>query len=334
MSEDNIALYPESTRKEADGRPVPLAINTRKVHSRRIRLYDAEKNAAAGNGGRVIVVTADTPEELNEKIRQLKEEQDNRNAMFRAASYHAKLDRKLNAKISIKEERMRAEMESIVQIKQSQTQFKLHLDKGTGNTLFILGSSKAGKSHTLMYIYDHYYSPSVATDPSNYKWISVLWTCNPQVSVYRNHRKLLIAPTWNAEGEDVIAAMKKIQTGTKCAYKFLNMFDDVLNVRDSKLLNNLILSYRNAKMSSIISIQYVFMLTKAMRTNINSVILHAFNTDEGIEAVISIFLKGYLHGLKMPKSEWIPWYKKMTADHAFIYVKPSEGIVSFHRLAL
>ena len=293
-----------------------------------------------GNGAKTKLIVAETKEELDKLIEEARAAQKEQNRELRIMKTSADRDRKMHSRIKVKEERLAAEVQAIEQAKNTRSAFKLHLDKGTGNTLVILGSSKAGKSHTLMYIYDHYYSPQavmrrkMAVGDSSYKWINILWTHNPQVSVYQGHKKLIISPAWNSEGEDIIAAEKRIQSGTKCHYRFLNMFDDVLDVKNSKLLDNLILSYRNAKMSSIISIQYVFMLKKAMRANINAVVLHAFNTDEAVEGIINMFLKGYLQGLRLPRTEWITWYKKMTADHAFIYVKPSEGIVSFHKLDL
>lgn len=293
-----------------------------------------------GHGARTQMIRGATKEELDENIAKARAQQQEINKQLRVMRTQADRDRKMHARVSAKEEKLAAAITALEQTKNTRSPFKLHLDKGTGNTLIILGSSKAGKSHTLMWIYDHYYSPQAiarrkgAVGGDDYRWINILWTHNPQVRVYQGHRKLIISPAWNSEGEDIIAAQKRIQSGTNCHYRFLNMFDDVLDVKNSKLLDNLILSYRNAKMSSIISIQYVFLLKKSMRANINAVILHAFNTDESIESVINTFLKGYLQGLRMPKDQWIAWYKKMTADHAFIYVKPSEGIVGFHRLEL
>lgn len=204
------------------------------------------------------------------------------------------------------------------------TPFKLLLDPGTGNTIFILGSSKMGKSTALMKIYDQYYA--------NNKFVSILWTVNPQIKLYKGHKKLLKAGVWNPNSEELIKQQKKIQTGTNNKYQFLNMFDDVINVRNNVLLDNLILTYRNSNMSSIISLQYSNLMSKCGRANCNNILAFGFNTDESIEVVIKTFLTGYLRKIGVKElGDQINWYKSMTSDHGFIYIKPADGTVSFHK---
>lgn len=208
---------------------------------------------------------------------------------------------------------------------QMRAPFHLRLDGNTGNTTFILGSSKMGKSTAIMHIYDKYYSEK--------QFVSILWTANPQIALYKGHKKLIVAGKWNADSEKVIRDEKRIQTKTKNTYKFLNMFDDVINVRNNTLLDNLILTYRNSKMSSIISLQYSNLMSKCSRANCNNILAFGFNTDESIEVVIKTFLTGYLKSIGVPKlPDQINWYKAVTSDHGFIYIKPADGIVSFHRL--
>jgi hypothetical protein len=206
----------------------------------------------------------------------------------------------------------------------ARTPFKLKLDPGTGNTIFILGSSKMGKSTALMKIYDEYYD--------NNKYISILWTVNPQIKLYKGHKKLLKAGVWNQNSEEIIKEQKKIQTGTGNKYQFLNMFDDVINIRNNTLLDNLILTYRNSDMSSIISLQYSNLMSKCGRANCNNILVFGFNTDESIEVVVKTFLTGYLKKLNITNlGDQINWYKSATEDHSFIYIKPADGTVSFHR---
>ena len=115
----------------------------------------------------------------------------------------------------------------------------------------------------------------------------------------------------------------------------MNIFDDVISVRNNVLLENLILTYRNSNMSSIISLQYSNLLSKCSRANCNNVLAFGFNTDESIEVVIKTFLLGYLKSKNITKMpDMINWYKNMTKDHSFIYIKPADGIVSFHRFEL
>ena len=208
------------------------------------------------------------------------------------------------------------------------TKFELKLDPHTGNTIFLIGSTKAGKSTALMKIYDKYY----AGDPN---LISVLWTKNPQISLYRGHKRLLKCGVWNSESEQLIKMEKRIQTRTNNEYKFLNIFDDILNLRNNQLLDDMIMTYRNSKMSSIISIQYSNKLDKCSRANMSNVLAFNLNTDEAIEVTIKTFLLGYTRriGLKTMEDK-INWYKSMTRDHGFIYIKPAEDHVSFHKFNL
>lgn len=210
------------------------------------------------------------------------------------------------------------------------SKFRLKLDQHTGNTTCILGSSKMGKSTLMMDIYKQAYMPDK-------EMISILWTNNPQVKMYKK-RNLIIGDTFNKEAERIIAQQKRIQSKTKNEYEFLNMFDDVLNVRHNALLDNMFLSWRNAKMSSIISLQYSNMMSKASRANCNNIILFGFNTDEAVEVVIKTYLNGWMSTVPELKhksmAEKIQWYHSVTngkSKHGFIYVKPQDGLVEVFR---
>ena len=208
--------------------------------------------------------------------------------------------------------------------------FHLHLDGHTGNTIFAVGSSKRGKSTAIMKIYDDYFGGA------DRKFCSILWSANPQATPYRGHSKLIKAVWGNGkEGETLIKEQKKIQVGTNNEYKFLNIFDDVLHMRTSKLMDNLIMTYRNSKMSTIVSMQYSNMLQKCARANINHVLLFGMNTDEAIEVMVKTYLQGYLKKNQICKiPDAINWYKAVTADHGFIHCDQNRDLVTFHRLNL
>lgn len=208
----------------------------------------------------------------------------------------------------------------------ARTPFNLQLDEGTGNTVFLVGSSKQGKSTLLMHIYDKYYAREKDL-------ISILWTANPHIPLYKHHDKLIVSGVWNKDAEEVIQEEKKIQTKTKNKYQFLNMFDDVINVRNNALMDNLVMTYRNAKMSSIISLQYSNLMSKCCRANVNGICAFGFNTDEAILVIIKTFLSGFLRKLGVrDETDQINFYREATKDHSFIYIQPSAGIISFHRI--
>ena len=304
---------------------------------RQIKLYSAQKNKETGNGYISKAFNANLPN-VEELIKEARDEQKKINAEYKKTMKDVKAQQvRIRAPVAGEVESSPDDPSLRIQApeiplsppisKPSRTPFNLILDKGTGNTVFILGSSKMGKSTALMRIYDKYYA--------NNKYVSTLWTVNPQIPLYKGHKKLLKAGVWNDDAEDIIKQQKKIQTGTKNKYAFLNMFDDVINVRNNTLLDNLILTYRNSNMSSIISLQYSNLMSKCGRANCNNILAFGFNTDESIEVVIKTFLTGYLRKINVKDlGDQINWYKSMTSDHGFIYIRPADGVVSFHKFSL
>lgn len=193
----------------------------------------------------------------------------------------------------------------------------LKLDKGTGNTTCILGSSKKGKTTLLMKLYDKYYKKDITT----------LFSVNTQI--YKKKGLIIKEPD---SIKEVIDAQLDIQKGTDNHYKFCDMFDDVINLKKD-IVNNLILTYRNSNISSIISLQYGFLLSKMIRANANNFIFFGFNSDEAIEDIIKLFFKSHFSKLGYKKlAEQVDFYKKVTKNHGFIYLHPASDSISFHRL--
>lgn len=191
----------------------------------------------------------------------------------------------------------------------------LQLDKNTGNSTVIFGSSKAGKSTLLMKLYKQYYKD----------FATVLFTENPQLLMYKD-RKLIISP---ALFGDVIRDMHRINKGTKNKYNMCCLLDDIVDQKENVLVRKLILILRNSNISSIVSLQSTKLLSKTNRGSVNNYIFFKFNTDEMIEEVIRLFLSSYLKG-KM--DEKIRMYKKMTQNHQFIYYRPRDGKISVHKI--
>lgn len=191
----------------------------------------------------------------------------------------------------------------------------LKLEKNTGNSTVIFGSSKAGKSTLLMYLYKNYYKTSIA----------VLFTESPQQKLFKDSN-LIVAP---ALFRDVIVDMHKINKGTKNKYKFTALMDDIVDQKENTLVRKLILILRNSNISSIVSLQSTKLLSKANRGSVNNYIFFKFNTDEMVEEVIKLFLSSHLPGKMADK---IKLYKKMTEDHQFIYYRPKDDTISIHKL--
>jgi hypothetical protein len=193
----------------------------------------------------------------------------------------------------------------------------LKLDPKTGNSTVIFGSSKSGKSTTLMYLYHKYYV----------KTISVLFTESPQIKLYRAG-KLLIANDFYPK---IVTDMHKINKRCKNKYEFTCLLDDIVTAKHNDTLRKMVLVLRNSKISSVVSLQDCKLLSKANRGSVNNYIFMHFNTPEIIEEVIRMFLMTHLPG---PMEAKIRTYQMLTSNHGMIYYNPRDDKVTYHRLVL
>lgn len=191
---------------------------------------------------------------------------------------------------------------------------QMHLDSDTGNTGAIFGSSKRGKTTLLMEIYKKYYQSSV---PDNL--IPIAFVKNSQIGAYAKNGLIKI-DEWKPE---IIEAERKIQKFSKNKHEFLNLIDDFLDIKHQKMLDNLILSFRNSKISSYICLQYVNALSKSARSNVNNVFIFGQNTDEAADVSINCYLASYFRTNKIPKDQWTQVFHKITSDHGFFHIYPS-----------
>jgi hypothetical protein len=91
-------------------------------------------------------------------------------------------------------------------------------------------------------------------------------------------------------------------------------------------MTKLLALYRNSRMSACVVGQDAKMLNPTGRANVNNVCLFKQNTDNRIEDNIKDFLRTYF-----PKSltmdEKIELYRKLTEDHAFLYVNNLDNTI-------
>lgn len=216
----------------------------------------------------------------------------------------------------------RAELEHLPDI-------ELGLDEHTGNTVALLAASKAGKSTILMHLYRKYWAGK--------DWISCLFSVSGQAPVYQGHPDLIRVCGFPDDGEKLIKLEKLINTKgrKKNKYKFLNMLDDIITAKQSKLLNSLLLVYRNSNMSTCLSLQYPYLMSKQTRANLNHVLLGRFHSEELNGEVVKMFLRAWLssHGVVGLDAQ-VNWYKRVTAKNGFVLINNMTGEVSLHRLKL
>lgn len=193
---------------------------------------------------------------------------------------------------------------------------ELKLDPETGNTILLLGASKTGKTTKAMELYNQYFK----------KYVTTLFAGNPQISLYQAYPKLIVVDGFPSYGNDYIEIEKTVNKNTGNSYNFLNIFDDILDTRHKKLVNESIISLRNSKISTIMCLQNVKLIAKASRGNINNIFFFGFNTDEDILDVVKTYLSSFFRRLGINLlDDMINLYRKLTANHNFLYLHPCTG---------
>ena len=171
----------------------------------------------------------------------------------------------------------------------------------------VIGSSKSGKTTFLK----HLLAKVFADD------IKVLMTQSPQADIYNALKKnCAFAPAYIP---DIIKTCYTINKHTKNHYPFCIIVDDVVGVKNDKQMTKLMCLYRNSRMSAIVCGQDAKMLNPTGRANVNNICLFKQNTDNRIEDNIKDFLRSYFPKT-LSMDEKIELYKRLTEDHAFLYV--------------
>lgn len=263
---------------------------------------------------------------VNEYIEKIRKKQRDDNAIYRANLKNKKFNNLLEIE---NVEKVIDNIEKVIEpMYINKTPFNLPLDNNTGNTLAIFGAGKQGKSTLLMNIYKTYFA-------SNNDYICTLFSVNSHIKLYKSDKKLLKCKGFTKQSEKYLKMEKYINGHTNNKYKFVNLFDDVIDVKYGKLLNEMILTYRNSNMSTIICLQYPYLLSKSNRANLNGVCLFQTNTAESIKDIIDVFLKHYFIKIGITNyNDMYNFYKEATKDHSFIYINNINGSLSFHRLNL
>lgn len=291
-----------------------------------ISLYNAEKyhkNKLDGkdrwmaNDHVRIDVSDKTDMEINEIVRKLKEDRRRKNKEF---------------KDSIKKGMDNSRVVGIDNNNEKGNHISLSFDSSTGNTFVLFGSSKSGKSTLMMEIYNKWFSSFKSVD-SQKMLLTTLFAMNPQIDVYNNgplSKYIIKSDKFDDNCSTYIDWQRKVNKDNGNKFYFLNMFDDFIDIRYNRLINNLILTYRNSNMSAIICLQYVKLLSKSARNNVNNIILMYLNTDEAIDDCIKSYLLGTIkrNGLT---NDPISWYRDMTRDHNYIHINPLNNFIFFSK---
>ncbi len=284
---------------------------------KKITLFDTEKNLLRGKGMTTLNIPIEglSRRQIERKIKEARADQRQKNKEF-----------KENNKNGIVEVSNKLMIRNLPKVRFLKT-IRLMLDRNTGNTTVIFGSSKAGKTMLQMHIFEKFYNKP--------KFINTLFSSNSQIGLYKGRKNLLKAKNFGKKGEEFVKLEKFINTECNNQYEWVNFFDDIIDIRFNRLLKNLILTFRNSKMSLVTDLQAPKLIPPDMRGNLNNIICMSLNTDELAEQVINIFLKSAFIKLGvLTPIERLLFYKKVTLNRGFIYINPASQQISFHRIPL
>jgi hypothetical protein len=178
----------------------------------------------------------------------------------------------------------------------------------------IVGSSKSGKTTFLKFLLKKHFEDD----------IKVLMTQSPQADIYNSLKKeCAFAPAYIP---DIIKTCYLINKNTKNHYPFCCIIDDVVGAKNDRQMTKLLCLYRNSRCSAIVCGQDAKMINPTGRANVNNVCLFWQNTDNRVEDNIKDFLRTYFpKGLTI--DEKIELYRRLTADHCFLWVDNLENTI-------
>jgi len=197
------------------------------------------------------------------------------------------------------------------------------LDESTGNSFAMFGSSKSGKT---TFIVKHLY-------PLFFKgkgFVSVLFTASLHAKVYDELPDDVVKEDVFRCAQIKDAYRINHETGNK--YKFVFILDDIVDQKEDETIKKCFTVYRNSGISTVLSLQDAILMKRTNRGNVNYSYFFRLNNDELVEHVVKMFLSGYLPG--KTKDEKVEAYKRLTADHAFLFLDAVNGTVTHGRLEL
>jgi uridine kinase len=158
-----------------------------------------------------------------------------------------------------------------------------------GLTMAVFGASRSGKTTFLNHLYENIYK--------NYD-IKIMMTPNFHKPIYKNftkHKGILLKDF----DDKLIRMLHTLNVKTGNYFRILIMMDDIVDEKYSDELKKCILTYRNANISTIISLQGHTLLNKHSRGNIHRFVFLKMNTNEEIQELIERLIMGMI---KVPKT--------------------------------
>ena len=201
--------------------------------------------------------------------------------------------------------------------------FKLKLDdqKVTGSSTVLFGASKSGKSYLMKNLLKKYYK--------NPNTIIILFADNVHSNIYKDIDKKVI--TTDKFDPQLVKDIHKIQKKTNNKYQWLLVLDDMVLEKSDPQLLKMFLTYRNSKMSTIILLQSLSLLSKNARFNGNNFIFKKCNSQQYVDDVMQYFIGGYGVFAGKSKQEQTELFREITKDYGFCYLDALNDTISYHK---
>jgi hypothetical protein len=151
----------------------------------------------------------------------------------------------------------------------------------TGKSLLLVGSSFSGKTHL-------YVDELNALDPEEYDLI-VLMTESRFAEPLKRIRPELGVVVLEGFRPSVVNELKALNDGTGNRYRFLIILDDIVDQKHSSTLSKMLLTYRNANVTTALVIQYAALVNKCTRGSLHAVVITGFRSLEDWELAGRIF---------------------------------------------
>jgi hypothetical protein len=188
-----------------------------------------------------------------------------------------------------------------------------------GMTMALIGSTRSGKTTLLTHILKTYFDSH----------LGVLMSPSLHAPVYSDMKQLVRSPYYLPR---IVEEMASINRKTDNHYPFLAVLDDVVTAKFDKTLLKSFTIFRNSNITTVMSVQNPIIFNSVTRGNFNAVFLGYMNSDESVEKVIRMFCYTAIPGKNI--EEKIAEYKRLTANHYWLYIDHLNGGMTRFRLRL
>ena len=194
--------------------------------------------------------------------------------------------------------------------------------KEAGSTCLLVGSSKRGKTHLLLKIWERYYK-----NKEDLICILISPSCNIPLYDVMSKNKVIKFNRYDKQVDALIKSIFKIQNITSQSYKFAFLIDDCVSSRYSPTLDALFLYARNLLISTVCCVQRETLISRSSRSSANNVICFGLNTQQAIKGCIEAFFQQELRKISGIKriDDLIDEYLRLTTaggGHAFLVYIP------------